>query len=278
VIEHKTTGRRSFAGNRASSLVEPAPIHGKIRWSSSVYLPELVLSEPDVTLTDYGLAVECAIFAALLVLTPTARRGLRAAGSCFFIFLGLAAVTGGSYHGFCAGLQTPGGRLLWQLTMQLAGLAAFSTWVLGAGVLIAGPAWRWLAFAALPQILFYSLTVLFFTQKFWIVFAIYFPAALLLLAGFCRGFWRDGHRYFLVGASGSVLSLVSSFIQFMRIGVDPLYFNHNALAHAVQAVALAMLFVAIRSVVGSAVPESRLARTTILSQSPGQPHSARTAS
>jgi hypothetical protein len=31
-------------------------------------------------------------------------------------------------------------------------------------------------------------------------------------------------------------------------------------------------------VVGSAVPESRLARTTILSQSPGQPHSARTAS
>jgi len=45
------------------------------------------MSELDVTLTDYGLAVECSVCAAFLGLTPTVRKGLRNAGMCFFIFL-----------------------------------------------------------------------------------------------------------------------------------------------------------------------------------------------
>jgi len=227
------------------------------------------MSEPDVTLTDYGLAVECAVFAALLGLTPTGRKGLRTAGMCFFIFLGLSAATGGTVHGFCPEKQSPACQFLWQLTLQSIGLAAFSTWILGAGILVAGRTGRWLALAAVPQIALYSTMVLLFTQEFWIVFMIYFPAALLLLAGFCRAVWRDGHRFLLVGASGSVLSFVSSFIQFMRIGIDPVYFNHNALAHVVQAVALVLIFLGIRSVAGSAFLESRAARATALSPPSG---------
>jgi hypothetical protein len=242
--------------------------------ASSLQLRELVLSEPDVTLTDYGLAVECAVCAAFLARTPTGRKGLRTAGGCFFLFLGLSAATGGTVHGFCAGLGTAECRLLWQLTLQSLGLVSFSTWILGAGVLAPGHTGRWLAFAAVPQVALYSACVLFVTQQFWIVFTIYLPAAFLLLAGFCRGFWRDGNRYPLVGASGSVLSLVSSLIQFMRIGVDPVYFNHNALAHVVQAMALALIFLAIHSVVGSALPDSRVARATALSPPPVQPHSS----
>jgi hypothetical protein len=236
------------------------------------------LSEPDVTLTDYALAVECAVCAGFLGLTPTDRNGLRTAGTGFFLFLGLSAATGGTVHGFCSGMQTAGCRLLWQLTLQLLGLVAFSTWVLGAGVLATGRSRRWLAFAALPQVVLYSTGVLLFTQEFWIVFTIYLPAALLLLAGFCRAFWHDGHRYGLVGASGSVLSLLSSLIQFLRIGVDPVYFNHNALAHVVQAAALVLIFLAIRSVVGSAYPESPVARASTPSPPSGQPHSGSTAS
>jgi hypothetical protein len=220
--------------------------------------------EPDVTLTDYGLAVECAACAAFLGLTPTGRKGLRTAGMCFFIFLGLSAATGGTVHGFCTQKQSPECQVLWQLTLQSIGLAAFSTWILGAGILATGRAGRWLALAAFPQIVVYGTMVLLITQEFWIAFTIYLPAAFLLLVGFCRGVWRDGHRFLLVGASGSVLSFVSSFFQFMRIGIDPVYFNHNALAHVVQAVALALIFLGIRYVIGLAFLKSRVARATTL--------------
>ena len=105
------------------------------------------------------------------------------------------------------------------------------------------------------------------TQKFWIAFTIYLPAALLLLSGFCRGAWRDGHRFLLLGASGSVLSFLSSFLQFMRIGIDSVYFNHNALAHVVQAVALVLLLTGIRYAVSPFFLESRVARAGTLSPS-----------
>ena len=119
-----------------------------------------------------------------------------------------------------------------------------------------------LALAAIPQCAPYSMMVLLITQEFWVAFTIYLPAALLLLAGFCRAVWYQGQRFLIVGAAGSVLSFMSSFIQFMRIGIDPVYFNHNALAHVVQAVALVLLFLGIRSVLFSdQVRDSRLNHT-----------------
>jgi hypothetical protein len=223
------------------------------------------VSEPDVTLTDYGLALECAILAAFLGLTPTIRKWLRLAGMCFFIFLGLSAVTGGTVHGFCPDEHSPGCRFLWKLTLLSSGLAAVSIWTLGAGLLADGRAARLVALAAIPQIAVYSALVIYVTQEFWIVFTIYLPAALLLLAGFCRTAWHLGRRSALVGASGMVLSFASSFLQFMRIGIDPVYFNHNALAHLVQAVAIALLFFGIRSLIGPAFTDSRVIQPADLS-------------
>jgi hypothetical protein len=217
------------------------------------------MSEPDVTLTDYALALECAVCAALLGLTPTSRKWLRNAGMFFFVFLGCSAATGGTVHGFCPDRNSPACQILWQLTLQAVGWASFSTWVLGAGIFATGRTARWLALAGIPQIALFSALALFFTQEFWIVFTIYLPASLLLLAGFCRAGWYGGHRFLLVGASGSVLAFVSSFLQFMGIGIDPIYFNHNALAHVVQAVALALIFLGARYAVSSALLESRVA-------------------
>jgi len=223
------------------------------------------MSEPDVTLTDYGLALECAFLATFLALKSTRQKMLRDAGMFFFVFLGLSAITGGTVHGFFPDQNSPGHRHLWQATLQLIGLAAFSTWILASGILAKGRPGRWLAVAAFPQIALYSTLAFLVTQEFWIAFTIYLPAALLLLAGFCCGAWRDGHRFLLVGASGSVLSLLSSFLQFMRIGIDPVYFNHNALAHVVQCVALVLIFLGIRYVSGPEYLELRVARSTELS-------------
>jgi hypothetical protein len=207
--------------------------------------------EPDVTLTDYGLALECAVLAAGLRFGTTNRPELRNVGIVFFVSLGLSAVTGGTVHGFYPDPQSPQSRWLWQLTLQAIGLAAFSTWRLGAGILVAGRTARWLALAAFPQLTLYSASALLFTQEFWITFTIYIPAALLLLVAFFRAIRRDGHRFLLLGIASSVLSFASCFVQFMRIGIHPVYFNHNALAHVVQAISLVMLFFAIRHVAGA---------------------------
>src|SRR5688500_8542244 len=96
------------------------------------------MSEPDVTLTDYALALECAVLAVFLGLTPTSRKWLRSAGTAFFVFLGIAAATGGTVHGFCAEMQSPTCKLLWQLTLLFTGLAASSTWILGACTIASG--------------------------------------------------------------------------------------------------------------------------------------------
>jgi len=207
--------------------------------------------EPDVTLTDYGLALECAVLAAGLRLAPTRRPELRNAGILFFVTLGIASATGGTVHGFCPDPQTPQSRWLWQLTLQAIGLAAYSTWRLGAGILVAGRTARWLTLAAFPQLTLYSASALLLTQEFWITFTIYFPAALLLLVAFFRAVRRDGHRFLLLGIASSILSFASCFVQFMRISLHPVYFNHNALAHVVQAVSLFLLFFAIRHVAGT---------------------------
>jgi hypothetical protein len=216
--------------------------------------------EPDVTLTDYGLALECAILAITLWLGPTRRSELRSAGILFFLSLGFSAVTGGTVHGFYPNPQTLASRCLWQLTLQSIGLAAFSTWRLAAGILASGRAARWLALAAFPQLVLYSTGALLFTQEFWITFTIYVPAALLLLSAFCRAVWRDGQRFLLLGVASSVLSFTSCFLQFTHIGIHPVYFNHNALAHVVQAIALVLLFFAIRYVAGPNFLTTRVAR------------------
>jgi hypothetical protein len=47
----------------------------------------------------------------------------------------------------------------------------------------------------------------------------------------------------LVAVAGLAATLLAMLVQQFGIGLDPRYFNHNAVAHVIQAVALALLFV-----------------------------------
>jgi len=210
------------------------------------------MGAPDVTLTDYGLALECAICAAFLGLAPTYRKGLRNAAVCFFAFLGASAAAGGTVHGFYPDEQSPEGRLLWLMTLQLVGLAGFSAWILGASMLSSGRATRWLAFPSFVAVGCYSVVVLLITQEYWITMTVSLPAALLLLFGFCHAFRRSRQLFLLLGASGLVLTFVAAFIQLTRVSIHPVYFDHNAFYHGVQAVAMALIFLGSRYLVGSA--------------------------
>jgi hypothetical protein len=55
-------------------------------------------------------------------------------------------------------------------------------------------------------------------------------------------YWHRRTPGSLVAACGLALTLLAILVQQLGIGLDPRYFNHNAVALVVQAFALALLF------------------------------------
>ena len=92
----------------------------------------------------------------------------------------------------------------------------------------------------------YAAVIVFVTDAFWVAVAGYLPAAAFLLVAFLRAAVRRRASWARLGAYGLALSFAAAAIQHFRIALHPVYFNHNALYHLVQAVALALLFMASR--------------------------------
>ena len=202
--------------------------------------------EPDVTLTDYGLFLECAAFAWLIVRRPSPRRALRVWAALFFAATALAALSGGTVHGFFPVEAGPAGVALWKLSLLAIGAAALAGWGLGAHALlpaaravliVRGAALLWLVYAAI---------VLFVDDRFAVAIAGYAPAALFLLVAFGLLAVRTGARWAWFGVWGLAFSFMAAPVQLLGVAVHPVYFNHNALYHLVQAVGLALIFAGCR--------------------------------
>jgi hypothetical protein len=204
------------------------------------------MTEPDVTLTDYGLAVECALFAFLLC-----RRGaedwlLGAYFAAFFGALAVASLAGGTVHGFFLDPATLGHRVLWPTSLLAIGVATLAGWSAGARIGFSARVARWISLAAAVEFAGYGAVVLFAAQSFRIAVLNYLPGAVFLLAVFLRAYARDKATAPLVGIGGLVLSFVAGAIQQFGVSLHPVYFNHNAFYHLVQAAALLLLFLAAR--------------------------------
>jgi hypothetical protein len=203
------------------------------------------MTEPDVTLTDYALFAECAAFAWLIARRPANLLGLRRWTVLFFLFTAVAALLGGTVHGFFADADGVG-RVLWKISMLAIGATALTGWAIGARLLFGNDeADRVLGIAGVLTVA-YAAVIVFVADAFWIAVAAYLPAAAFLLAGFLRAAVRGRAWWAWLGAVALVLSFVAAAIQQLRISLHPVYFNHNALYHLVQAVALALLFKASR--------------------------------
>jgi hypothetical protein len=58
---------------------------------------------------------------------------------------------------------------------------------------------------------------------------------------------RDRHRNAILASAAIVLMLCAAVLQQLHVGLHPVWFNHNALYHLLEGIALAMLFVALRA-------------------------------
>lgn len=199
------------------------------------------MTEPDVALTDYGLAIESAAFAYLIARQKPANV-LRPWFLLFFASLTVSSLAGGTVHGFFLDPRSTGQIILWPATMLALGVAASSAWVIGAKIQFPDTIARLVVTLAALAFATYCLAVSLVSQAFWVAIIHYLPATAFLLIVLARTYQRTGERPAAIGVLGLLLTFVGSGIQQARIALHPVYFNHNALYHAIQAIALFMVF------------------------------------
>jgi hypothetical protein len=201
------------------------------------------VKELDVSLTDYGLTAECAYFTYVFATFHAGHPLAAVEWMWFFASIGLAAATGGTVHAFYAEKRSTGYRLLWPLTLILIGVTACSgTWI-AARLLFSGEAFNRITAAAVAVLLLYTAVVLFVRQDYMIAVLNYLPALSLLGVALLIEGWRAG-AHVPLGAMGVALMFFAAAAHRAKLKFHSRYFDHNAVYHVLQAMALWMIFVA----------------------------------
>ena len=105
----------------------------------------------------------------------------------------------------------------------------------------------------------YELFIAFVDHHFAVGVVFYLPPLLLVGIALGRRFLHRETGASALGPSAVGLMLLSSGLQQAGIGLHPIYFNHNALYHLLQAIALVLLFSALRERSSRVKPRRRLA-------------------
>lgn len=200
------------------------------------------MTEPDVALTDYLLALESLVLATWLIGEPYTRPDLRLWSVVFFAATGLASVLGGTVHGFFTAAPSPLGTVLWRSTLIAIGVAAAAVWMLGAGLLWREAHARVILAIVAVEFVAYAAAVAAGHDSFLVAIVNYLPPVGLLLVAYWATYRSNPNGAVAIGLAGLVLSLVAALGQQLRISIHPVYFNHNALYHALQGIALFMVF------------------------------------
>jgi hypothetical protein len=210
------------------------------------------VTQPDVALTDYAFALECAVFAWLLA----ARRSAQPFAFWFIVFFlstAWAAAVAGTVHGFFEDPASLGQRILWPMSLLAIGVTSLA----GArtAALLHFDAVTALRISRAAALLFvvYCAAVLFLTTNFLVAIAAYLPVTLFLGWVFLQGYRRTGRSSFMYGFSGICVVLVAAGAQQARVGIHPRYFNYNAVYHVLQALGFFLIFVTARDVCRSEV-------------------------
>lgn len=207
------------------------------------------MTEPDVALTDFLLTAQCGVFAYSLSRIQSHRPRLQRLCVWFFAVVGLASLIGGTVHGYYHEESSWEFQILWRLGLVVLGTGSYFSWLIGAELLLQGSGQKYIGQCALACLLLYSTFVLFWDQHFMFAILNYLPATFFLLLAFLLQIRTGDKRSALFGSSSVLTTLVAAAIQQLQIALHPTYFNHNALYHLLQAVALALLLVAFRGLI-----------------------------
>jgi Family of unknown function (DUF6962) len=199
----------------------------------------MTVTEPVTLLTDYLLAALTGSFSVLLWrMAGRSRQESQRLWAAAFAASALAAMLGGSWHGFNSHLSPVAAEWMWRTTTGTIGLAGLLL-LLGALRATLGKPWRnRLACIAIGKFLLYLVVVNRY-DSYTVVIADYAPNLLTVLglsllrlksAPFAR--WS---------AAGVLVAFAAAAAQLSGVSL-PRYFNHNDLYHTIQAVSFWLLY------------------------------------
>jgi hypothetical protein len=206
----------------------------------------LPIHEPDVALTDFGLALLGGYFGWRL--SRSLRKGgeedtLPKAGFVIMVGLASAAFFGAVFHAFFPDKAASApGQLAWApVVLSIVAVAATLLWlalsvlvprlspVVTRGLLVLYCA----AFAG---------TALLIDHSFTGIVRFYGPVLILMLVAAVIRAARTRSTAWALIAGGFAISIVAALLQQAGVSIHPRYFNHNAVYHVVQGVALVLLY------------------------------------
>lgn len=212
----------------------------------SMGLVGFAIHEPDVALTDLALAVLGGYFG--WQLNRSLRKGgegvsLRRAGLIIMVGLGSAALFGAIFHAFFpAKTATPPGRVAWApVVLSIVTVAATLLW-LALSLLVPRLSSRVTRGLLLVYGIGFASVALLVDDSFTGIVRFYGPALILILLAAAIQAARTRSMGWALLAGGFAISIVAALLQQARVSIHPRYFNHNAVYHVVQGVALVLLY------------------------------------
>ena len=202
----------------------------------------VTIHDPDVALTDLGLTLFGGCLGWLLWRAP-GRSTLRKIGAVLMAGLASAALWGGVFHAlFPDGTATLPGFLTWiPVTISIA-VAACAMLDLSLRLLLPEIPPRVRHTLLTIYGVTFLVVVLFIHESFGTIIYFYTPALLFLLFAAARLAFRNRDAGWTFISTGLVVSMVAAVLQQARIAVHPVFFDHNAVYHVVQALALIFLY------------------------------------
>lgn len=199
------------------------------------------ISEPMTLFTDYLLA-GLVFYLGLRLLALWRRSGQRSVRwwASGFHASAVAALAGGTYHGFFSYLGGGPAFLLWKFTVFAVGLAALCLFAGAVMATLAGAPRKWLLVLAGLKFLLYAAWMTAHDDFRFVIYD-YAPALLgvLLLAIYAALTRRERFAPWLGG--GVLISFAAAGIQASGLTLHE-HFNHNDLYHVVQMGAFWLLY------------------------------------
>jgi len=133
------------------------------------------------------------------------------------------------------------------------GITALSEYGIAARILLTPRSSNVALFAAVLIFAAYVATVVAGSSAFRVAIINYLAGLVFLAIALARLYASNRSRAALVGLMGLFLTAAASIAQQIHISIHPHYFNHNALYHLLEAIALLLIYISGRSLVSTSV-------------------------
>jgi hypothetical protein len=202
----------------------------------------MTVHDPDVAFTDLALAV-LASYLGWRLWTVSKNQRLQRAGAVLLGALASAALWGASFHAFFpAGAATRMGSLAWKPVALSIVVAAATMLDLGLGLLLPRLSRHLRRSAVSIYAAGFVAMVVLLDDSFTRIVYFYVPTLVLLLLAATRQVTRSRSGGWTLILIGLLLSAGAAILQQARVSLHPVYFDHNAVYHLVQSIAVIFLY------------------------------------